>query len=127
MTIAGQLESVLKGMFDALGKGDPETIVGHFAEDTQGVDEISREWMRGRAALEEYIRGLVTQVEDVQSEIKDVHEVIWGDVGVVTFWLEQDYTLGGARHHISAPSTAMLRREDGEWKVTVFHSIPLPE
>jgi uncharacterized protein (TIGR02246 family) len=122
-----QLEAVLQGMFDALGRRDPETMLGHFSDDTQGVDEISREWMRGREALEAYIRGLVTQVDDVESEIRDVHEVIWGDVGLVTFWLEQDYTLNGERHHISAPSSAVLRRVDGAWKVAVFHSIPLPE
>lgn len=123
----GQLETVLQGMFDALGRRDPETILGHFADESQGVDELSREWMRGREALERYIRGLVTQVEDVESEIRDVHEVIWGDVGLVTFWLEQDYTLEGERHHVSAPSSAVLRRVDEDWKVAVFHSIPLPE
>ncbi len=71
----GQLETVLRGMFDALGRKDPETILGHFAEDTQGVDEISREWMRGREAMEAYVRGLVTQVDDVRSELRDVHGV----------------------------------------------------
>lgn len=126
--MAGQLESVLKGMFDALGRdADPEAMLGHFSQEPQGVDEISREWMRGREALEKYIRGLMTQVEDVESELSDMHEVIVGDIGLVTFWLEQDYTAGGERHHISAPSSAVLRREDGEWKVLLFHSIPLPE
>jgi ketosteroid isomerase-like protein len=83
--------------------------------------------MRGREVLERYIRGMITQVGDVQSEIRDVHEVIWDDTGLMTFWLEQDYTLGGERHHISAPSSAVFRREDGEWRVVVFHSIPLPD
>lgn len=125
--MAGQLESVLQGMFDALGREDPETLIGHFSEESQGVDELSREWMRGREALETYLRGLLTQVKGVKSEIKDVHEVIAGDIGLMTFWLEQDYTLEGQEHHISAPSSAVLRREDGEWRVLLFHSIPLPE
>lgn len=125
--MSGQLQAVLQGMFDALGRNDPETMLGHLAEETQGVDELSREWMRGREVLERYIRGMITQVGDVQSEIRDVHEVIWDDTGLMTFWLEQDYTLGGERHHISAPSSAVFRREDGEWRVVVFHSIPLPD
>lgn len=125
--MAGQLEAVLRGMFDALGREDPETMLGHFSEEPQGVDELSREWMRGREALEKYIRGLATQLGDVRSELSDVHEVIWNDIGLVTFWLEQDYTLEGERRHISAPGSAMLRREDGKWKVVVFHSVPLPE
>jgi uncharacterized protein (TIGR02246 family) len=125
--MGGQLESILQGMFDALGREDPETLIGHFAEDTQGVDEISREWMRGREALDTYIRGMVTQLKDVRSEIKDVHEVIYGDIGLMTFWLEQTYTLDGKEHSVSAPSSAVLRREDGDWKVVLFHSIPLSE
>jgi hypothetical protein len=56
-----------------------------------------------------------------------VHEVVWGDVGLVTFWLEQDYNLEGQRHHISAPTSAVLRWEDEAWKVAVFHSVPLHE
>jgi ketosteroid isomerase-like protein len=125
--MAGQLESILQGIFDAFGGEDPEVLIGHFSEDTQGVDEISREWMRGRKVLETYIRGVVSQVKDVKSEIRDVHEIIMGDVGLVTFWLEQEYTLEGERHHVSAPSSAVLRREDGDWKVVIFHSIPLPD
>jgi ketosteroid isomerase-like protein len=59
--------------------------------------------------------------------MKDVHEVVWGDAGFLTFWLEQDYTLDGTRHHISAPTSVALRREGGHWKVVLFHSVPLPE
>lgn len=125
--MSGQLMSVLQGMFDALGQQDPEKLLGHFSREPQGIDEISREWMRGREALETYLRGLLPQVRDVRSELKDVHEVVMGDIGVATFWLEQDYTLAGENHHISAPSSAVLRREDGQWKVVIFHSIPLPE
>jgi ketosteroid isomerase-like protein len=125
--MAGQLESVLRGMFDALGREDPEKMLGHMSKEPQGVDEISREWLRGRDALERYVRGLVTQVKDVESEIHDFHEVVMGDIGLATFWLEQDYTLGGERHHISAPSSAVLRREGGEWKIVIFHSIPIPD
>ena len=125
--MAGALESVLTEMFEALGRADPEPLLGHFSRDPQGVDELSREWLRGRGALEQYLRGLLTQVKDVSSEIRDLHEVIEGDFGLATFWLEQDYTLAGERHHISAPTSAVLRRESGSWKIVMFHSIPLPE
>jgi len=125
--MSGKLMSVLQGMFDALGQQDPEKVLGHFSQDPQGIDEISRAWIRGRQAMEAYVSGLLTQVSGVESELRDFHEVVMGDIGLVTFWLEQDYTFGGERHHISAPSSAVLRREGGEWKVVVFHSIPLPE
>jgi ketosteroid isomerase-like protein len=125
--MAGKLESVLKEMFDTLGRGDAEELIGHFSEEPQGIDELSKAWMRGREALSDYLGGMLTQVSDVKSEISDFHEVILGDVGLATFWLEQDYVLGGEKHHISAPSSAVLRQEEGEWKVVLFHSIPLSD
>ena len=125
--MAGELTAVVQDMFDALDRLDADEMSTHLASDVQGIDEISKGWMRGRDKLAEYLRGLVAQVSDVRSELKDVHEVVWGDAGVLTFWLEQDYTLQGERHHISAPSTTVLRREGGQWKIVLFHSAPLPE
>jgi ketosteroid isomerase-like protein len=53
-------------------------------------------------------------------------EVAWDDTGIVTGWLEQDYVLEGKPDHVSAPTTFVLHREDGEWKVALVHSVPLP-
>ena len=63
----------------------------------------------------------------LQSELQDAQERVWGDVGVLTCWLDQGYTFEGNAQHISAPTTIVFRREGGEWKVVLFHSIPLPE
>jgi ketosteroid isomerase-like protein len=70
---------------------------------------------------------MMSMIKDVHSEVSDVHETVWDDTGVATFWLEQDYTLEGEQQHISAPTTVVLRRHDGEWKLVLFHSLPLPE
>jgi ketosteroid isomerase-like protein len=125
--MAGELAAVVKDMLDAIDRNDAEGVLRNGADEVQGIDEISRRWMRGLEAVGEYVRGLVTQVEDVRSEMRDVHETVWGDVGLVTFWLEQDYVLEGERHHVSAPSSAVLRRDGGPWQLVLFHSIPLPE
>ena len=66
-------------------------------------------------------------VSDLRTELRDAEEHIWGDVGVLTCWLNQDYTLEGSAQHVSAPTTIVFRRVDGEWKLALFHSIPLPE
>jgi hypothetical protein len=124
--VGGDLTTVVQRMFDALDKADVETGLTLIGSDPQGIDEISRKWMRGGGELTGYFRQLIDMASDVHSEIHDVHEVDWGDTGIVTFWLEQDYTLEGERAHISAPTTCVLRREAGEWKITLFHSIPLP-
>ena len=34
--------------------------------------------------------------------------------------------LEGKQQHVSAPTTLVFRREDGEWKYLLFHLIPLP-
>jgi hypothetical protein len=98
-----------------------------FTDDAQGVDEISRRWIRGRDDVEAYLRQLMGAVGDVRTELRDAEEHVWGDAGILTCWLEQDYTLEGKAQHVSAPTTIAFRREGGTWKAALFHSIPLPE
>ena len=83
--------------------------------------------MRGRNELEGYLRQLTSAVADVRTEIRDPEERVWGDVGVLTCWLEQSYTMDGSAQQVSAPTTLVFRQEGGAWKIALFHSIPLPE
>jgi uncharacterized protein (TIGR02246 family) len=125
--MAGELEKVANDLMAALDSKDLDRMVESIGEDAQGVDEISRRWLRGSGEVDSYLRQMIGAVSSIRSELRDAHERVWGDVGVLTCWLEQDYALEGNRQHISAPTTIVLRREDGEWKVALFHSIPLPE
>ena len=125
--MAGELEAVARKLVSALDALDVDAMTQLATDDAQGVDEISRRWMRGKGELEAYLRQLTGVVSDVRTELRDVDERTWGDAGVLTCWLEQGYTMDGAQHHISAPTTLVLRREGGEWRVALFHSIPLPE
>jgi ketosteroid isomerase-like protein len=124
--MAGELESVTREMFSALDRGDAEAVIRLGAEEMQGVDEISRKWLRGLDEVGAYIRRLMGMVEGVHSTVSDVHEHVWGDAGVVSCWLEQDYTLEGDPQHVSAPTTLLFRRDGNEWKIALFHSVPLP-
>lgn len=125
--VSGALEGVVREMFAAFERKDLAAAAALTTDDSQGVDEISRRWMRGRESLEEYFRELEPNISDISSEMSDVQEKVYGDTGIVTFWLEQDYTLGGQPQHVSAPSTVVLRREDGRWRIALFHSIPLTD
>ena len=125
--MAGELEGMVRELFAALDRKDVAAMLEHAADDAQGVDEISRRWMRGRAELETYVSGLAGMVENVRSELNDVSESVAGDTGVLTCWLEQDYTLEGQSHHVSAPTSVVFRRGGDGWKLVLFHSIPLPE
>jgi uncharacterized protein (TIGR02246 family) len=124
--MAGELESKVRSLFEALDRGDTAAAKGSIAQDAQGIDEISRRWMRGHDELGSYVEQMMREVSAVHSEIHDAHERVWGDVGVLTCWLEQDYTLENERTHVSCPTTIVLRRENGEWRFALFHSTPLP-
>jgi ketosteroid isomerase-like protein len=125
--MAGELEKVATDLMAALDSKDLDRMVELIGEGAQGVDEISRRWLRGSGEVDGYLRQMIGAVSGVRSELRDAQERVWGDVGVLTCWLEQDYALEGNPQHISAPTTIVLRREDGEWKVALFHSVPLPE
>ena len=96
-------------------------------DDIRGVDELSRRWLRGREALAALIRQVGDALDALRSEVSDAHETVWGAVGLVTCWLEQDYTFRGQRQHVSAPTSAVLRREGDGWRIAMFQSVPLPE
>jgi len=123
--MGGALETATRTLFDNLDRKDAEAIIRTVADDVQAVDEISRQWLRGADALGAYFRQAMEMVDGIQSTINNVHESIHGDAGLLTCWLEQDYTLEGERTHVSAPTTLAFRREGNEWKVILIHTVPL--
>jgi ketosteroid isomerase-like protein len=124
--MAGELDRVAQEMFGALDRGDAEAMIRLGSEEMQAVDEISRRWLRGLDEVGGYLRQLMGMVKGVHSTLGDVHETVWGDTGAVSGWLEQDYTLDGIPQHVSAPTTLLFRREGDDWKIALFHSVPLP-
>jgi ketosteroid isomerase-like protein len=97
------------------------------ADDAQSVDEITRGWTRGRVAIEEYLSQLKDTVSDVHSRMSDAQESVWGDVGLVTFVLDQTYTMDGQQQTISAPTSILFRRQNGDWKIALIHTVPFAE
>jgi ketosteroid isomerase-like protein len=125
--MSGQLEQVVTDFLATLDSLNVDAMLQRLTDDAQGVDEISRRWIRGRADFSAYIRQLASSVSSVRTKATDVSESIFGDVGVVTCWLDQTYTLEGQEQSISAPTTIVFRNEDGDWKLSLFHSVPLTE
>jgi hypothetical protein len=125
--MAEELQSAVRRLFDAFDKLDFDATREMIGSEPQGVDELSRRWMRSRDDLVTYLRQLEPVLSNVRSELTDVDERVLDGVGIVTCWLEQDYSLEGKPQHVSAPTTVLLRREGGEWKVVLLHTIPLPE
>jgi hypothetical protein len=92
--MAGELTSAAQEFFAALDAKDVDRLTGRFADDAQGVDEISRRWIRGRNEVESYLRQLLDAVSDVRTELRDPQERVWGEAGVVTCWIEPGLHVG---------------------------------
>lgn len=119
-------EAHARALFAALDGGDFDRIQQLFADDVQGIDEISRGWLRGRQAAADYFRQLAESVSDIHSELRGIHTVEWTDTALVTLELEQTYRQNGQPQRIQAPTSILLRREGAEWRTALVHSVPLP-
>ena len=118
-------EAVVRGLFDAVDVLDFERALATLADDVQSVNEMSRSWLRGKDAKAASYANIDGTMAGGESELSDVRAEVWGDIALVTLWLEQDYTYEGTSHHVSAPSSFLLRRDDGAWKIVLIHSIPV--
>jgi ketosteroid isomerase-like protein len=124
--MAAALEQQTRHFLELLDSLDMSGLAAMFTDDAQGVDEISRGWTRGRTALEAYLAQLEGTVTDVRSQLSDFHETTWADIGLVTFVLDQTYNMNGQEQSLSAPTSLLFHRQDGDWKVALIHSVPLP-
>ncbi len=121
------LEQSVERLLAQLDAMDLDSLITMVTDDIQSVDEISRGWSRGREAVESYLSQLKGSVSDVHSRMSDTHEAMWGDVGLVTFVLDQTYTMDGHQQTISAPTSILFRREGADWKIALIHTVPIPE
>jgi ketosteroid isomerase-like protein len=118
-------EAVVHELFDAVDALDFERALATLAEDVQSVNEMSRSWLRGKDAKAASYENIDGSMSGGTSELSDLRTEVWGDIALVTLWLEQDYTHDGTSHHVSAPSSFLLRRVGGDWKIVLIHSIPV--
>src|SRR5262249_30828670 len=102
-TMAGDLEALVRKVFDAVDRKDVDALHRLSDDDIQGVDEVAQKWLRGRDAADEHWRQGLMAVEDIRTELGDFSETTFGEAGLVTYWMEQDYTLDGNTAHVSGP------------------------
>lgn len=124
---ATALEQETRRVFELLDALDVDGLGAMLTDDVQGVDEITRGWTRGRAALAAYFAQLKDVVSDPRSQLTDLRAAVWGDVGLVTFVLDQTYKMNGREETIAAPTSMLFRRQDEGWKVALIHTVPIPE
>jgi ketosteroid isomerase-like protein len=117
--------NAVRELFAAVDALDFERALATMADDVQSVNEMSRSWLRGKGAKAASYENIDGSMSGGASHLSDLRAEVWGDVALVTLWLEQDYTHEGTTHHISAPSSFVLRREGDDWKIVLIHSIPV--
>ena len=127
MAAGNELESIARDLFDALDRKDFDHIIRMSTDDAQSVDEISQGWLRGRSAMQAYLKSLGEQVSNIRSALSDLKAIELGDVGIVTLVLDQEYDLGGQHTSIRAPTSLVFRRVNGRWQLALLHSVPLAE
>jgi len=119
-----QMAQHLFGLIDAL---DAEAVKRLVTDDCEEVDEISRTWRRGQAAIAGYFDEVLSTISDVHTDVSDVAIREWADTGVVTCVIDQAYRYEGKMERITAPTTLVFRRESGDWRIALMHTVPLPD
>ncbi len=115
-------------LFELFDNQRVEELTAMFADDAQGVDEISKAWLRGSDAMDGYFVELKEMgVGDIVSSLGDIHVKQWGDVALVTAMADQTYSILGQPVSIKAPVSVVFRRHGGDWLIQLVHAVPLPE
>ena len=124
MTPAQNPSKTLLSFFAALDQLDIGAMGACCSDGVALVDEISRCWLRGRAEIGAYLLKTIAATETVNSQLVDIHCQQQAETAWITAWLEQTYTFNGKQHSITAPTTAVLQLERGQWKLALLHAIP---
>jgi len=116
---------LVSAFFAALDRLDADAVVGFMAEDAAAVDETTKGWARGRAAIAAVWMPVVEAVTSISSQVDElaVHEL--GESVMVTCRLRQTYVIDGVETRIDAPTTFVLRRAGDGWQIVLFHSVPV--
>jgi uncharacterized protein (TIGR02246 family) len=120
-------KSVVLEAFEAIDRLDPHAYIDMMAEDVSQVDEVTRRWLRGKTNVSAAIIPIFARVTSIKSALSDVHVSLANDMAIVTCVLDQIYDLDGQSTAIVAPTTCVLRRGNGDWKIVLFHSLPFSE
>ena len=121
----GSLDGTLKEFFKALDRKDFATLLKMVDKSAEGIDEITKGWIRGKAAFEGYVKRVEPELRNVKSHLEDVHTRRVGGVGIATFILRQSYTLSGQRHDLKLASSMAFAKRGDNWKATLVHMTPL--
>jgi ketosteroid isomerase-like protein len=120
-----ELENIVTQLFKSVDDLDIPNVVKWFADDIQMVEEISGKWTRGKNHAEKAFLDALEVASDFHSKGSEFYTVMSGESALLTCLLTQTYIYKGNPVSIVAPTTVAFRRENGEWKIILLHSLPL--
>lgn len=120
------IEECVHEAYDAMEKLDVARVGALLGPDMQAVDGVMRTWKRGLGEIGAHLATLESSLTDEVSTISGMEIREYGDTAVATYTVAQRYTFAGTRHEDVCPTTMVLRRTDGTWKIALFHSVPVP-
>jgi hypothetical protein len=93
---ATEVEDALRRLFRDFDAGRFMDVAERLRDDVEMADEITGGWLRGRAEVTNYLERLTEQCSDVTSTLDSVESrMLAGDLGMVTFFVRQEYLLDG--------------------------------
>ena len=119
-----QHQQIVIDMFKSLDRLEAEPFFEFFSNDVTIVDEIGKKWLRGKAVAIETWAPILGAMQSCSSTLSDIHVDIAGDIAIVTCMLDQTYVFDGQSTTITAPTTCLIRKDNGAMKITLVHTIP---
>lgn len=126
MTTSPQAQIVID-MFAQFDLLQQEPFFEYFSDNVTIVDEIGKKWLRGIDAAIATWTPLIGLFQSSKSVLSDIHVDTAGDISIVTCMLDQTYVLEGQTATITAPTTCLVRKDNGVLKIILVHTIPFPE
>ena len=111
--------------FAAVDRLDAEGVVGFMARDAAAVDELTKGWVRRRAAIAAAWMPALKSMTAVSSHVDELAVQELGESVMVTCRLRQAYSIDGVETRVDAPTTFVLRRAVGGFQIVLFHSVPV--
>lgn len=125
--IGVSLEQIAGRMLELLDSMDLDGLGAMLTDDAQSVDEITRGWTRGRAAIEAYMSQLKDSVSrcNVADEWRPRSRL--GRRWAGHLRTRSDLYDGRSAAFHLAPTSLLFRFQDGDWKIALIHTVPIPE
>ena len=126
MTTPPQAQIVIDA-FATFDRLQPDPFFEFFSDDVIIVDEIGKKWLRGKDAAIATWTPLIGIFQSSKSVISDIHVDNAGDISIVTCMLDQTYVYEGQSITVTAPTTCLVRMDNGALKLILAHTIPFAD